>query len=363
MMCWKVTASHNPKTYNGLKVYWRNCCQINQPHDAGISASIERNLQPPSHEFINESPNTLVNVRSTFYNKVDVAYYSSISKLVDWPFHRRVKSFVFTALHGVGSPPCTRAISAVIGSDALTQCIHVPSQDRPDPGFPTVKFPNPEEEGALDEAMQVADRSNCDFLVAVDPDADRFACAERKKDGWHRFTGNQIGVLLAAYMLEKMEWASVSLAERGKIVMLTSAVSTFMLKRMADVEGFYYEETLTGFKWMGNRTRELESQGYRVLFAFEEALGYMFPEVVYDKDGIAAMMVFLAARQKWADEGLTVQSKLDSLYQKYGYFADVNTYVTSPSPTKTNEIFSKIRETQKRYGAGTKEKPAVLAGR
>ena len=255
-----------------------------------------------------------------------------------------------------------QALSATVGEGEYA--LQVGEQAEEDPDFPTVKFPNPEEDGAMDLAMRKAETTGCDTVMAVDPDADRFAAGERLKGvEWHRFTGNQIGILLAAFVLEQLETGPQQGCNRAKVAMLTSTVSTGMLKSMAGVEGFHYEETLTGFKWMGNRVQDLERQGFDVRFAFEEALGYMFPQVVYDKDGVTAMVMFLAARTKWGTEDLTPFDKLDLLYQKYGYFADANTYVVSPTAEITNEVFASIRKSQRDVGAGTAEKPAVLAGR
>jgi phosphoglucomutase len=128
--------------------------------------------------------------------------------------------------------------------------------------------------------------------------------------------------------------------------MLNSAVSTSMLSAMAAKEGFHFEETLTGFKWLGNRALQLQDQGYDACFAFEEAIGYMFPAVIPDKDSISAAAVFLTAMSRWkAQEGLTPWGKLQDLYRTYGFFQEANTYFISPKPELTKEIFDAIRHT------------------
>ena len=290
-------------------------------------------------------------------------YLMSIKTLLPPISESRPAKFVFTALHGVGKQPFIDMLRFTCGGNPKDYCVTVKDQDDPDPEFTTVKFPNPEEEGALDLAMKTAEEHGCNIVLAVDPDADRFAASERSRDGtWHRFSGNQIGVLLAAFVLETLEWTAMDDQARRKVVMLTSTVSTGMLKTISEKEGFTYEETLTGFKWMGNRAKELEEQGYQACFAFEEALGYMFPQVIHDKDGISAGAMFLTARTKWAAEGLTPLQKLETLYRKYGYFADANTYLTSSSPAATEKAFTAIRASQREQSAGTKDKPAVLAG-
>lgn len=137
--------------------------------------------------------------------------------------------------------------------------------------------------------------------------------------------------------------------------MLNSAVSTGMLEKMARSKGFHFEETLTGFKWMGNIARRLEESGYHVPFAFEEALGYMFPDVCHDKDGVTAAMVFLAAEARWRSQGLTPYSKLQQLFKDFGYFETLNNYFRSPSPEITKSLFGAIRNgpyrTQKSLGS------------
>lgn len=127
------------------------------------------------------------------------------------------------------------------------------------------------------------------------------------------------------------------------IAMLATAVSTNMLEKMATAEGFHFEETLTGFKWLGNIARNLECKGYHVPFAFEEALGYMFSDVCYDKDGLAGAMVFLAAESKWRSEGFSPYSKLQQLFETYGYHETLNTYFNSPDSGITMELFKGIR--------------------
>lgn len=139
----------------------------------------------------------------------------------------------------------------------------------PDPEFPTVKFPNPEEKGALDLAIKSADKVGAQIILANDPDADRLAIAEKVGDKWHVFTGNQIGVILASFILE-------SFKEKGQTAnlgVLTTTVSSHMLEELAKMNGMRFEETLTGFKWLGNKAIEMEKEGTKAIFAYEEAIG------------------------------------------------------------------------------------------
>lgn len=172
------------------------------------------------------------------------------------------------------------------------------------------------------------------MIVANDPDADRLAVAERVCGKWYQFTGDQIGVLLAYYCFQRME-----IAEEDEDFMLTTAVSSQMLSYIAAEEGFSIVETLTGFKWLGNRTLELQKDKKRVHFAYEEALGYMLPGVVLDKDGVAAAITLLHAVSSWGSP----HAMLQQLYQRYGYFETMNTYWRSDSIGLTHQVFDNIR--------------------
>jgi phosphoglucomutase len=334
-----ITASHNPPQDNGYKVYWSNGSQIIPPHDAGIAAAITKNLEPTTWDVSAIDDGNLL-VEGALALVAD-KYCKAIWKIAHPegtapPSYSDMK-FVYTPMHGVGLLFMQRIVNQVGLHDSM---VVVPSQAEPDPNFPTVKFPNPEEKGALNEAIHCAEQHSISLVLASDPDADRLAVAEKVNGQWHQFTGNQLGVLLASHVLS----AYPSHKSKKKLAMLASTVSTRMLAAMAAYEGFHYNETLTGFKWLGNVARDLENEGYDVEFAFEEAIGYMFPRVVHDKDAIATAGVFLAAVSRWKEEKLTPWTKLQALYDKYGHFEDVNTYLVSPSSSVTNKVFDSIRE-------------------
>lgn len=168
---------------------------------------------------------------------------------------------------------------------------------------------------------------------------------------WFLLTGNHVGVLLASHIFDSFG-ANTDLS---KLTVLTTTVSSGMLDKMAQAKGINFKETLTGFKWMANVARDLESKGQTVPFAYEEALGYMFPSVCYDKDGITATAVFLAAEAKWRAEGLTIHDKLQQIFTEFGHHETLNNYVRSPSPELTLELFRGIRSgsflSDMRFGA------------
>ncbi|KAF2005917.1 hypothetical protein P154DRAFT_518162 [Amniculicola lignicola CBS 123094] len=339
-----ITASHNPAQDNGYKVYWSNGSQIIPPHDNGIADAIEKNLKPVAWNTLAIDEDSLLVegslglVRDAYLNAVKSAAEADGKSIAMDPNFK----FVYTPMHGVGLRPMELCMDLLgLGSHMVV----VQAQAQPDPDFPTVKFPNPEEKGALDLAIQTADPESISLILASDPDADRLAAAEKVGGKWHIFTGNQLGILLGSYILDRYPGSK----PREKFGALASTVSSRMLHALAKQEGFQFTETLTGFKWLGNVAFDLEEQGYDVQFAFEEALGYMIPSVVHDKDSIAAAAVFLAAVAYWHRHGLTPYSKLQTLYEHVGYFEDANTYLISPSPDVTTSVFTSIRALSSPY--------------
>ncbi|KAK6533605.1 Phosphoglucomutase-3 [Orbilia ellipsospora] len=342
-----ITASHNPAKDNGYKVYWNNGCQIIPPIDAGIANAIEENLRPVEGAWDVDSLGV-----EMCKEQVEEAYFGKVGGMVEKmrAEKRGGVRFVYTPMHGVGLAAARKVVEGMGLADGM---VVVEEQAKPDPEFPTVKFPNPEEKGALDLAMATAEKHGITIALANDPDADRFAAAEKVNGNWRILTGNQLGVLFASHML------STSLLPISQVSLLSSAVSTQMLAAMAQIDGFNHEETLTGFKWLGNVALQITAKGkYQAVYAFEEAIGYMFSEVVCDKDGISALGVFLTMLERWAAEGITPAGKLQQLYEKYGYFESCNGYVVSPAPKVTKEVFDGIRALK-----GGQTYPGELGGR
>lgn len=330
-----VTASHNPKNDNGYKVYWANGCQIIPPRDAEIARAIDaiQAVDTWDPAVVDSHPDV-----DRIFAQATKDYMGSLRELV-WPLPsvEMVMPFTYTPMHGVGLP-FLRQIAHDMWFRGNNLRV-VKAQADPDPEFSTVPFPNPEEKGALNLAIEEAQSNGTTLVLANDPDADRFSFAERidKSAGWHQFTGNQIGILLASHVFDTYT------GNRARLTMLASTVSSRMLASMAEKEGFHFRSTLTGFKWLGNVAQDLRAQGKEPAFAYEEAIGFMFPGVVWDKDGVAAAAVFLSAVQRWKKQGLTPWTKLQQLYATYGHFEDANTYLISPSPAVTNKVFEDIR--------------------
>jgi phosphomannomutase len=285
-----VTASHNPPQDNGYKVYLGDGSQIVPPADAEISARID-------------AVGPLAGVRraggwTRLGEEVVEAYLSDVGGLVD--DGPRDLTTVYTPLHGVGGETV-----AVVMERAGFPAPHVATaQAEPDPDFPTVAFPNPEEPGAMDLAMALAAEVGADVVVANDPDADRCAVAVPDAHGWRMLRGDEVGALLGDHLLRS--------GTRG--VYANSIVSSTLLGKLAAAHGQPHRETLTGFKWIGR----VEGLAY----GYEEALGYcVAPGLVRDKDGVSALLlvVDLAARLK--AEGRTLTDRLDDLAREHGLHA------------------------------------------
>jgi phosphomannomutase len=319
-----VTASHNPPEYNGYKVYVEGAAQIVPPTDAAIAAAIDR--VGPANEVPRDDPATSPLAAPVPAEIVDryVADLAAARPQVDGPW----PTLVYTPLHGVARDLVVRVLA-----DAGYDDIHVvATQAEPDPDFPTVAFPNPEEPGAFDAALALAAEVAADLVIANDPDGDRLAVAVPDRAGGHRpLTGNQIGVLLADHLL------AGSSADRKLVV--SSIVSTPMVASVAAAYGARAEVTLTGFKWIWGAGRVLEAdEGYTFVYGFEEALGSSVGSVVRDKDGIGAAAAFADLARSLAGSGRSVLDRLDELAVEHGLWVSRQLSITRPGLEGAREI-------------------------
>ncbi|KAL0212515.1 hypothetical protein RCL1_006141 [Eukaryota sp. TZLM3-RCL] len=334
-----VTASHNPKEDNGYKVYWSNGCQIIPPHDSGIQNAILSNLAIwSSNVDVNSIKSNPLLIDS--YADLVGTYMKEISEKVSKSKDQNATSplrITYTAMHGTGYKYAVLATQAA----NLPPLIPVECQVIPDPEFPTVEFPNPEEgKGALLEATKTADAHNSSLILAHDPDADRLAAAEKQQDGqWRVYTGNEIGSIIGWWVYKQWKETKKS---NSKAAMLASTVSSKFLGAMAKKEGFLFDETLTGFKWLGHRMIELENEGYDVLLAFEQAIGFA-TGLVKDKDGVTALVVFSELAAYLYRNGSSINQKLEELNQEYGYFVSRDGYFICHDQEIIDEIFERIR--------------------
>ncbi|KQR67027.1 phosphomannomutase [Arthrobacter sp. Leaf337] len=305
-----VTASHNPPQDNGYKVYLGRHAveesgrgaQIVAPYDARIAAEIDRvgtldsiTLAPAGWTVLEPS--------------ITADYEAAVAALaLPAQFPARDLKIVLTPMHGVGGDTAVAVLQAA-GFDDVTL---VSEQARPDPDFPTVNFPNPEEPGALDLALETAARVDADIVLANDPDADRAAVAAKDPDtgAWRMLRGDEVGALLGAHIVARL--AGGETAAHG--VFANSIVSSRLLAQIAAASGYAHEETLTGFKWI--------SRVPGLLYGYEEALGYcVAPELVRDKDGISAAVLIAELAAAAKADGKTIFDTLDELYLVHGLHA------------------------------------------
>ena len=315
-----VTASHNPPDYNGYKVYWGNGAQIVPPHDAGIAAAIDA-VGPVAE--IPRMPRAEAEAagRIVALGEADErAYLAGVKGLALHPETPRELRIAYTAMHGVGG----RFVHQALADQGFSRVFGVPEQAEPDGAFPTVAFPNPEEDGAMDLVLALAEKEGADLVLANDPDADRLAVSIRHGGAYVALSGNEIGCLLAHYLLEEGP-------QGPNRLVVESVVSSPMLLAIGAAHGARGEQTLTGHKWIQNRGLELEArEGLCFVFGYEEALGYAVGALVRDKDGISAA-VLMADLAAWcASEGRTVIDELERAWRRYGMYLSEQVSVVLP---------------------------------
>ena len=294
-----VTASHNPPADNGYKVYLGDGPQIVPPHDAGISAEIER--VDAADVALSDEDDPLIEHLGP---EVLERYLASIPAVRRRPDVAGVP-VAYTPMHGVGGDVVAAAfVRAGFEAPAV-----VAAQAAPDPDFPTVAFPNPEEPGAMDLVTALAVDTGAHVAIANDPDADRLGAAIPQPDGsWRRLGGDEIGWLFADYLL-----AHTSGDDR---VVITTLVSSSLLGDMAKAAGVHSAETFTGFKWIGRTI--LDHPEWRFVLGYEQALGYLVAPRPLDKDGVSAAVLLAEIAAVAAAEGTTLQGRLDAIVERFG---------------------------------------------
>lgn len=308
-----VTASHNPPQDNGYKVYLGGRAveesgrgaQIVAPYDSQIAASIEAVGPVDSIELAESGWTELPGSITGKYEEAmaDLAAAGN--------FPARDLKIVLTPMHGVGGETAVSVLNAA----GFTDVSLVEEQAAPDPDFPTVSFPNPEEPGALDLALATAARLDADIVLANDPDADRAAVAAQDPDtgAWRMLRGDEVGALLGAHVVTRHA-AEARQGDATRGVFANSIVSSRLLSRIAEAAGFAHEETLTGFKWI--------SRVPGLVYGYEEALGYcVAPDLVRDKDGISASLLIAELAAAAKAEGKTIFDTLDEIYLVHGLHA------------------------------------------
>jgi phosphomannomutase len=314
-----VTASHNPKDYNGYKVYGPNGAQVIPPDDAAIAEEMARVGPANTVPLLDEAAARGRGLLRDVGPEVRARYLEAILSERRHPGQGTDLVIAYTAMHGVGGALAVEALRR-----AGFEKVHVVAeQQQPDAAFPTVAFPNPEEPGALDLAKVLAEAVRADVVLANDPDADRLAVVARTPSGLRQLSGNEVGALLGHYLLTQG-------AKPEKPLVMTTVVSSPQLSHIAKRLGTDCEETLTGFKWIANAALKRAESGAHFVFGYEEALGYAVGPAVHDKDGMGAAVAF-ADLAGWArSRGATVLDLLDELARQYGVYGSLQKSVVLP---------------------------------
>ena len=317
-----VTASHNPRDDNGLKVYWSDGTQIRPPLDWRIEARMDLSSLPDDGDLAARHEVESLDVRSVIAEYVGAAVRRpAFDPDGRPPDARSVPPIVYTALCGVGS----QTLSHAFATAGLPPPIYVEHQRHPDGSFPGLPFPNPEEPGTLDDAMALAEQWDVDLVLANDPDADRLAVAVRDEAGsWHRLSGDELGVLLCDWLIGLQR---DRLAARP-LISASSVVSGRMVEALCAARGVAHHRTLTGFKWI--MEPRLSQPDARWVFGYEEALGYSVTDAVLDKDGITAAVEFARLAGALAARGIGPLERLDELA------AEVGLYVTTAASVRAD---------------------------
>jgi phosphomannomutase len=319
-----ITASHNPREDNGYKLYLDDGAQIIPPVDAEIETGIDE-LGPLSGVPVGDLAGPLVVTHDT--DVVD-AYLDAIAAASPAPEGAGAIRIVYTPLHGVA---CEMFLAALERAGFPPPHV-VAAQSEPDPDFPTVTFPNPEEPGALDLAMAEARQVNADLVVANDPDGDRLAVGVPDPSvdgGWRILTGDQLGSLLGAHLLAQ----SANDPHPHERLVVTTIVSSRMLSKIAAAAGVRYAATLTGFKWIVRAGQR--HPGSRFILGYEEALGYAVGDVVRDKDGIGAALATLGLATLAHNQGTSMSENWDDLETRFGVHRTAQLSLRQDAPFET----------------------------
>lgn len=337
-----VTASHNPPEYNGFKVYWTDGGQVVPPHDTGIIQEVRAvggfsNIRTADFEQARASG--LIRIIGREVDEAFLAASQVACLNPDLCRHQgeRMK-IVFTPLHGTGGPLSIEALRR----RGFRQVLEVPEQAQPDGNFPTVKSPNPEDAAAFKLGIELAQKQDADLIIATDPDADRMGVAVRRADGdYELVTGNRLGALMTYYVCEQLRHQGRFPANA---VMITTIVSSDLMKNIARSYGAEAVEVLTGFKWIAEQLQQYDRNGSpgqpskHYLFGCEESYGYLPSGFTRDKDAVTSTALIAEIAAYAAAKGQTLRDLLDDLFRRFGYYQEGAKSVTMPGKEGADKI-------------------------
>ena len=361
-----ITASHNPKEYNGYKVYGDDGGQLPLEGARRILNEIKKIVDWTMIKILETDEAVKIGLIEMIGSEIDDAYISKVKGLCLNPelIAKAVDSFkiIYTPLHGAGNK-LVRRILAEIG---LNNILIVKEQEKPDAAFSTVKSPNPENKEAFVIAIELAKKEGVDLIIGTDPDCDRVGVVVRNCTGeYEALTGNQIGLILMEYILSQRKSKGL-LPQNGFVV--KTIVTTQIANKIARYFDVELVEVLTGFKFIGEKIKVLDEFGDRkFLFGFEESNGYLAGTFVRDKDGVVASMLIAEAAVFYQSKGLSLFEGLQEIYKKYGYSAEGLQSLTltgKDGTAKINYAMKILRENKQEYieGLGISEKRDYFSG-
>ena len=349
-----VTASHNPKEYNGYKVYWEDGAQLPPHHAAAIAAELEKIDIFTGVKRMDFDEAVKAGLIETMGDETDRKFMANVMDMVnDYDSVAKVADtfqVVYTPFHGCGYKLVPEALTRL----GIKHLHCVPEQMVIDGDFPTVVSPNPENPEGFYLAIALADKVKADFIVGTDPDSDRVGIMVRNKKGkFQPVSGNQTGVLLSDYLYGAMK-RSGKLPENP--VMLKTIVTTEMARKVAEAHGVTCYDTFTGFKFMAEKKNQLESAGQgKVVFSYEESYGYMLGDYVRDKDAVTASLLLTEMAAWYATQGMTLYDALDVLYRKYGWYGEKTYNLVMPGLDGLEKMANLMKSLRQ-------NPPAVISG-
>ena len=317
-----ITASHNPREYNGYKVYWEDGAQVTPPHDTSIMAEVAKVTSFDQVKTMDKAAAIEAGLYNVISDEVEEGYFGELRKLSIHPeiikaMAKDIK-IVYTPLHGTGLRPVQRVLNDMGFENVYIE----PSQAVPDGNFPTCPYPNPENPDAWKLALELAKEKDADIVLATDPDADRLGvyCKDTKTGEYVTFTGNMSAMLIGEYILSQKS-ANGTLPENPAFV--ESIVSTDMGKAIAAAYGVKHIEVLTGFKYIGEQMLKFEKTGCNnYVFGMEESYGCLPGTYARDKDAPAAVCMLCEVAAFYKSQGKTLWDAMMDMYEKYGYYVD-----------------------------------------
>lgn len=339
-----ITASHNPREYNGYKVYWEDGAQITPPHDKNILAEVARVTDFAQVKTMPEEEAVSAGLHKIIGREIDDAYMAQLKaqsihpELI--PEAAKNMKIVYTPLHGTGNLPVRRILKEL----GFEQVYVVKEQELPDGKFPTVAYPNPEDAKAWTLALELAKKVDADIVLATDPDADRLGvyAKDTKTGKYVSFTGNMSGMLIVEYILRERTKTG-TMPENPAIV--ETIVTTDMAKAIAGAYGTALIEVLTGFKYIGEQIKFFEQEdSYHYVFGLEESYGCLAGTYARDKDACVAVMMLCEAAAYYKLQGKTLWDAMVEMYETYGYYQEGLSTLTLKGIDGAQEIQKMMKE-------------------